>query len=431
MAEIRVLKIDGSGFTAEHIPTADELTMRNLTAGTTVQVSGGIKMQAASIVFANDTDTIESPSDSIQIQNLLDKTATETINGTFTFSTTPQLTGSIANPNDMVDKDYVDTVAQNIDWQDSVKAIIASGPGAGSALGDRYIVASGATGGFAGEDEKIAEFFTSWIFQTPNEGWAAWVEDEDLVYIYNDSHPTGEWIKFASVFNHNNLNGLQGGTANEYYHMTATEDTWLASALIAVPGGSDLLDKTGNETITGNWTFNGENDFTNGTMTLPSGSSASPSDGEVYWDGTGDTLYIYDGAQFVDISADADVDDVSINFIGGTGGIQQYEAVYISSNDTVLPADADALSTAKVIGVAPLAISQGNTGAIITFGLAESAISGIGASAGDPIFLSTTSGALATSPPIGFGDVVVRVGWAKNTTDLLVNIGPLRRRASS
>ncbi|MGI3165190.1 DUF2793 domain-containing protein [Pseudooceanicola sp. 200-1SW] len=53
-------------------------------------------------------------------------------------------------------------------------------PPAGPAEGDRYIVASGATGDWAGEDGRVAQFDgTAWVFHAPQPGWRAWVVDEE------------------------------------------------------------------------------------------------------------------------------------------------------------------------------------------------------------------------------------------------------------
>jgi hypothetical protein len=51
--------------------------------------------------------------------------------------------------------------------------------------GGRYIVASGATGAWSGQDGKVASYFNAaWAFYAPAEGWFAWVADEDLLYRY-------------------------------------------------------------------------------------------------------------------------------------------------------------------------------------------------------------------------------------------------------
>jgi len=57
----------------------------------------------------------------------------------------------------------------------------------------------------------------------PNEGWAVWVEDEDKNYVYNGDI----WVTFGSTSNHNALSGLQGGTTDEYYHLTSSQQTTL------------------------------------------------------------------------------------------------------------------------------------------------------------------------------------------------------------
>ncbi len=61
-------------------------------------------------------------------------------------------------------------------------------PPASPADGDRYIVASGATGAWAGKDGQIAAFQDgAWMVYAPREGWLAWVADEDKLYAYDGS----------------------------------------------------------------------------------------------------------------------------------------------------------------------------------------------------------------------------------------------------
>lgn len=51
-----------------------------------------------------------------------------------------------------------------------------------------YIVASGATGDWAGEDGHIAQYqATAWVFYTPAEGWRVYIKDENLPYYFNGS----------------------------------------------------------------------------------------------------------------------------------------------------------------------------------------------------------------------------------------------------
>ena len=127
--------------------------------------------------------------------------------------------------NHLTTKQYVDQVAQGLDWQDSVTSKSGCTPPVSPSDGDRYIVCDSAgTGDWAGLEDYVVEWNgTSWSGTEPNEGFASWVEDEDIVYIYNGT----SWVKFGSTVTHNNLSGLQGGTADEYYHMTSTQYTTL------------------------------------------------------------------------------------------------------------------------------------------------------------------------------------------------------------
>jgi hypothetical protein len=69
-------------------------------------------------------------------------------------------------------------------------------PPGGPADGDRYIVASGATGAWSGKDLNIAIWQDgAWRFYPPRDGWVAWVSDENLIYIYN----TNAWVQHGLV----------------------------------------------------------------------------------------------------------------------------------------------------------------------------------------------------------------------------------------
>jgi hypothetical protein len=82
--------------------------------------------------------------------------------------------------------------------------------------------------------EKIAEYNgASWVGTTPNEGMATWVEDENSLYVYNGTPGVGDWVQFGSTVNHNTLSGLQGGTSNQYYHLTSAQQSGLT-------GGGDI-----------------------------------------------------------------------------------------------------------------------------------------------------------------------------------------------
>ena len=55
--------------------------------------------------------------------------------------------------------------------------------------GDVYIVpASGVSGAWVGQEKDVASYIEgAWEYFTPNEGWMAWVEDEDRHVMFDDA----------------------------------------------------------------------------------------------------------------------------------------------------------------------------------------------------------------------------------------------------
>ncbi len=65
-------------------------------------------------------------------------------------------------------------------------------PPASPAEGERYIVAAGATGAWAGWDGEVALFTGgAWFRLSPQEGWRVWVEDEGALLV----RMGGAWLK--------------------------------------------------------------------------------------------------------------------------------------------------------------------------------------------------------------------------------------------
>jgi hypothetical protein len=128
-------------------------------------------------------------------------------------------------PTHLTTKQYVDSVAQGLDWQDSVFDFFdpTSGLPATPSVGNRYIATVTANGWTA---NSIYEWDgTSWVETVSNEGVATWNEYEDSLYVFNGT----AWVKFGSTITHNNLSSIQGGTIDERYHLTLDEYNGLTS----------------------------------------------------------------------------------------------------------------------------------------------------------------------------------------------------------
>lgn len=71
--------------------------------------------------------------------------------------------------------------------QMSVKSRTTSAQPGSAINGDRYLLpSSGVTGAqWAGNDGKIAYYYGGWLFFTPREGFRLWVEDQNVMYVYD------------------------------------------------------------------------------------------------------------------------------------------------------------------------------------------------------------------------------------------------------
>ena len=120
-------------------------------------------------------------------------------------------------------KGYVDGLVQGLDWQNSVSDYWSpSGGLPGSPdVGTRYVADDSGNGWTAG---NIYEWDGSqWEETVVNDGTATWFEDDDLLRVYQETATTSGWVRFGSTVTHRNLNDLQGGTSDEYFHMRQQE----------------------------------------------------------------------------------------------------------------------------------------------------------------------------------------------------------------
>ncbi|MBJ6126186.1 DUF2793 domain-containing protein [Microvirga splendida] len=122
----------------------------------------------------------------------------------------------------------------------AVKERNRTAPPAAPEEGDRFLVGANGTGAFAGQEGRIALFDLGlWRFFSPRAGWRAYVENEDLVVVFDGA----EWKTFGSVPDEiHNLQRLGIGTnADALNRLSAKLNAALFAALNAEEGGSGDL----------------------------------------------------------------------------------------------------------------------------------------------------------------------------------------------
>jgi hypothetical protein len=132
----------------------------------------------------------------------------------------------------------------------ALSATIASPPGTPS-LGDVYIIPVGATGAWAGHDNKIAVYTTGWKYLDPISGFFIWVADTAKTYRYDEV--TLAWVEnVLTVSNLTDLTDVDAGdlstgallrydaTAGKYaLQLVALDD--LSNVSAAAPNDGQVL----------------------------------------------------------------------------------------------------------------------------------------------------------------------------------------------
>jgi hypothetical protein len=207
--------------------------------------------------------------------------------------------------------------------------------------------------------------------------------------------------------------------------ITRTDGTHAADDIM-MQDAENALDPNGGAILFGTATDDADQVDAFRLPTIAGTPTATPTDGgEGYliWDSTGDRLYAWDGAAWDDLSTVDAAQQVRNIYTAGEA-IDAAEVVYISAADEVSLADAS--TNYQAIGVA------NNTAALSADVevVSEGVVSGFtGLTAGSRYFLDSTAGAVTTTAPTGTGNRVLQIGFAKNTTDMQLQISFVGRRA--
>ncbi len=98
-------------------------------------------------------------------------------------------------------------------------------PPVGPSAGDRYLIAAGASGAWAGHEQTLTVWDgAAWQFYAPAEGWMCWIADEDKLYVWSGAGWTahdpasGTYLPISGGTLTGTLNGRDiAPTANNTY----------------------------------------------------------------------------------------------------------------------------------------------------------------------------------------------------------------------
>lgn len=102
----------------------------------------------------------------------------------------------------------------------------------------------------------------------------------------------------------------------------------------------------------------------------------------------------------------------------GAGGIAAYDCVYASGEETILPADASAKSTAMVVALAEFAIAEG-TGGEVSYGGEIENLSWSWSGANKKIYLNEATHKISESYPTTLAKWIICLGVTLGTTRIL------------
>lgn len=307
-----------------------------------------------------------------------------------------------------------------VEWDGDSWNVVLSNSGGEPPNGARVLViGTGAAGAFSAHENDFAVYNSTtnvWAFTDPVDGDATLVNGENSIYEnYGYVFDTSAWIAFTGPASIPDATGASGGGIKG----KATFDT---DKGLAVASGVVTIKLATAGTGTGGVEFDGTGQLqvdvnaTGGLELTASGLGAN----------VDDTTIGINGSNELYVKGSGEAQRVAYDFTAGAGGITAKYPVYVSADDTVLMADAGDDAKVRVIGLAPAAITATEQGEIIFSGYAAGVLTT--ATAGAPYYLADGGGLTATMP--GASKHIIRMGYAANATDLVVQITYLGKRAA-
>lgn len=158
----------------------------------------------------------------------------------------------------------------------------------------------------------------------------------------------------------------------------------------------------------------------------PTATPTSGGEGHMVWDSTNNKVYIWDGAAWDDQSTVSSANSIQNSYTAEVALLAR-DAVYISSADNVSKAQGLNSALSYAVGFATTAASAAAPVVVQS----EGVLTGFsGLTAGARYYLSgAAAGTITTSIPVGAGNTVVQMGYAKSATALQIHIEQMGRRA--
>ncbi len=160
---------------------------------------------------------------------------------------------------------------------------------------------------------------------------------------------------------------------------------------------------------------------------VPSATPADGGEGYLVWDSTNNDLYAWDGAAWDNLNT-VDQAERVCNIYTADEILAARDALYISAADNVSKSDVSGGGAAsQVMGFAKAAAADTASVEVVSEGVLTG-FTGLTAGAryyADP----AVAGGITTTTPVGTGNTIVQVGYAKSTTAIHIHIEQLGRRA--